>query len=276
MDTPKLNRHNNGFYLLDADGHRTGHVGFDGGQLLVGRSPHSEVLLDHPDVSRRHAALYASAGGVYVHDLGSTAGTRVNGIRISAPRLLHPGDVVACASASFEYSGPDAEEPVPPAHPADLGAPATTGVRFDVAAQHAGTISNVAGNQHNAFTTQVLQEREGILRDIASTKSRARWIIVVGFALFVAGFAVFAAGILRFIIAINSSFGAEGPPAVLTPWGTELFGVPSGVLGWSAAALGAIVMVVGMVLHVMASARRKHLDRDLPLPGRQRPARRAA
>ncbi|MBM6623214.1 FHA domain-containing protein [Micrococcaceae bacterium RIT802] len=111
MDTPRRDRPHEDLFLLDADGHRTHCVGFDGGQLLVGRAPNSDVLLDLPDVSRRHAALYASAGGVYVHDLGSTAGTRVNGVPISAPRLLHPGDVVACASGSFEYGGTGCRRP---------------------------------------------------------------------------------------------------------------------------------------------------------------------
>lgn len=275
MDTPRRDRPHEDLFLLDADGHRTGCVGFDGGQLLVGRAPNSDVVLDLPDVSRRHAALYASAGGVYVRDLGSTAGTRVNGIPISAPRLLHPGDVVACASGSFEYGGRDAGFPPPPTHPAAGGAPTRTDARFDVAAQRAGTISNVAGNQHNTFTTQVLQDRESILRDIATTRSRARWIIIIGFALFIVGFSIFAAGILRFIIAINTSLSADGPPAMLTPFGAELFGVPSGVLGWAAAALGAILMVVGTVLHAVVSAKRKQLDHDLPLPGRQRHAGRA-
>lgn len=191
------------------------------------------------------------------------------------PGYCTPVTSLPAPRAASSTGGRDAGVPAPPTYPAARGAPARTDARFDVAAQAAGTISNVAGNQHNTFTTQVLQERESILRDVATTRSRARWIIIIGFALFAVGFSIFAAGILRFIIAINTSLSADEPPAVMTPFGAELFGVPSGVLGWAAAALGAILMVVGTVLHVIASAKRKHLDRDLPLPGRQRHAGRA-
>lgn len=55
------------------------------GTTSVGRAPENDIVLDSPDVSRRHARIECNRNGIRVHDLNSTNGTRVNGeaIRIS-------------------------------------------------------------------------------------------------------------------------------------------------------------------------------------------------
>ncbi len=49
------------------------------GTTSVGRAPENDIVLDSPDVSRRHARIECTRGGIRVHDLNSTNGTRVNG-----------------------------------------------------------------------------------------------------------------------------------------------------------------------------------------------------
>lgn len=49
------------------------------GSTSVGRSPENDIVLDSPDVSRRHARIECTRNGIRVHDLNSTNGTRVNG-----------------------------------------------------------------------------------------------------------------------------------------------------------------------------------------------------
>jgi ABC-type multidrug transport system ATPase subunit/pSer/pThr/pTyr-binding forkhead associated (FHA) protein len=61
---------------------------------LVGRDPTSDVPLNHPSVSFRHAMIARQNGGLVIRDLGSTNGTFVNGRRIMAPTPLQSGDVV--------------------------------------------------------------------------------------------------------------------------------------------------------------------------------------
>ena len=51
------------------------------GRVLLGQSPACTLRLDDRAVSRRHAALDPEAGALHLHDLGSTNGTFVNGIR---------------------------------------------------------------------------------------------------------------------------------------------------------------------------------------------------
>lgn len=64
-----------------------------GGELLVGRDPTAQVIVDDPTVSRYHARLQLRADGLWVEDLGSSNGTLVNGVRVEGG-LMQSGDVL--------------------------------------------------------------------------------------------------------------------------------------------------------------------------------------
>jgi len=49
------------------------------GTTSIGRAPENDIVLDSPDVSRRHARLECSEHRIRLHDLNSTNGARVNG-----------------------------------------------------------------------------------------------------------------------------------------------------------------------------------------------------
>jgi hypothetical protein len=70
------------------------------GATTVGRAPDNDIVIDSPDVSRRHARIESGAGGIRVHDLNSTNGTRINGdpIRISD---IDPRDEIAFGGQRF-------------------------------------------------------------------------------------------------------------------------------------------------------------------------------
>ena len=55
-------------------------------RLIIGRQD-SDLLLDDPQVSRRHAVVRAVDGELEVEDLGSANGTFVNGARVDGPHL---------------------------------------------------------------------------------------------------------------------------------------------------------------------------------------------
>ena len=69
----------------------------------VGRSPESEVFLDDVTVSRRHAEFVCAGRDVIVRDLGSTNGTKVNGVAINGDQLLVHGDVIGFGTAQVTF-----------------------------------------------------------------------------------------------------------------------------------------------------------------------------
>src|SRR3954470_22852044 len=68
--------------------------------LRCGSNPENDLVLDHPTVSRVHAELTAADRGVRVRDLGSTNGTRVNGVAVTEA-VAEPGMTVAFGAVSL-------------------------------------------------------------------------------------------------------------------------------------------------------------------------------
>jgi hypothetical protein len=65
-----------------------------GENTYIGRDLSNEVVIDDPEVSRRHACITRGPGGYSIKDMGSTNGTFVNGIRIADSQALRDGDIV--------------------------------------------------------------------------------------------------------------------------------------------------------------------------------------
>jgi len=80
----------------DIDPHARPIVLVPGLRVLIGREADCDVCIEHPAVSRHHAAITAGAGAATIEDLGSRHGTRVNGQALSARAAveLRHGDVV--------------------------------------------------------------------------------------------------------------------------------------------------------------------------------------
>jgi NHLM bacteriocin system ABC transporter peptidase/ATP-binding protein len=74
------------------------------GETTVGREPGVELVVAHPTVSRRHAVLRRRDDGWEVADLGSSNGTRINGVLALEPTLLQEGDEVSFGQIQFLYS----------------------------------------------------------------------------------------------------------------------------------------------------------------------------
>jgi hypothetical protein len=70
---------------------------------VIGRSREADVVVDDPNVSRRHAEVRPSGGSWIVRDLGSTNGVKVNGRRIQGPQSLKPGDEIVLGTARVTF-----------------------------------------------------------------------------------------------------------------------------------------------------------------------------
>ncbi|MDA8268856.1 MAG: DUF3662 and FHA domain-containing protein [Actinomycetota bacterium] len=72
--------------------------------VVIGRLPECAVVLSDPNVSRRHAEVCRVDGGpgALVRDLGSTNGTRVNGVPIRE-QVLVDGDEVTVGTTVLRF-----------------------------------------------------------------------------------------------------------------------------------------------------------------------------
>ncbi len=82
-------------------------------ELIIGRAEGSPVRLTEKDVSRRHAKLLRRSGRVYVEDLGSFTGVRVNGGRVHGSRLVREGDLIEISQYDLTLQGGPDEKPEP-------------------------------------------------------------------------------------------------------------------------------------------------------------------
>ena len=72
--------------------------------LTIGRAGQNDVSIDGDEfASARHVRIEPRRDGVWAHDLGSTNGTHVNGVRIDRPRKLVPGDVVRVGETELKF-----------------------------------------------------------------------------------------------------------------------------------------------------------------------------
>ena len=237
---------------------------------VVGREPTCDVRFDDPRVSRTHAALRRHGNAVYVQDLGSSAGTFVNGEAAVAARQLHAGDVLTFASvqARLEPGGSSGAQTMTMS-----ARPAGAGLVQHIDSQEADYI-HYDERKYNWHVQNVNQQRENFLREVAGTKTKARWLAWTGFVLFAVGFGIFAAADLSFIKSISDAIqSGDSAPPTTSPLGREVGGVPIGLAGWALAAVGMLLLIVGIVLHVVATSRRKQAYRDFPVlppwPGAQ-------
>ena len=65
--------------------------------LSLGREAGNDLIIEDPQISRRHACLTRQGNSYRLEDLGSTNGTFVNGSRVSTPVLLANGDLIGLA-----------------------------------------------------------------------------------------------------------------------------------------------------------------------------------
>ncbi|GMU59566.1 MAG: hypothetical protein AMXMBFR34_13290 [Myxococcaceae bacterium] len=73
------------------------------GSLVLGRSPKATIVFDDTTLSARHCEIAWDQGFWRVRDLGTEAGTRVNGVELTTVRALFPGDVVQLGSTRLRF-----------------------------------------------------------------------------------------------------------------------------------------------------------------------------
>lgn len=72
----------------------------------VGRSSSSDIILSDATVSGRHAQLVPQGDGFAIRDLGSTNGTKVDGVPVTADRPLRGGETILLGECVLLYERP--------------------------------------------------------------------------------------------------------------------------------------------------------------------------
>jgi len=94
---------------------------------VIGRSTEADLVLTHPEISRRHCRILSQEGVFLIEDLGSQRGTVVNGNTIAGQTQLTPGDQITLGPVVIGFGKGSAAQP--PSDEASvveaLGAPGT-------------------------------------------------------------------------------------------------------------------------------------------------------
>ena len=83
-----------------ADGSR--HT-LDGDLVTIGRQASCSIVIADSNISRVHARFRAGDNGWTIEDLGSTNGTKVNGVLITEPTLLSHGQLIALGTLQLQF-----------------------------------------------------------------------------------------------------------------------------------------------------------------------------
>ncbi len=73
-------------------------------RALIGRSPDSDVVVSHDDISRGHALIFRENGQAYITDLASANGTTVDGARVGDdPTPVKQGSIITLGSHRYRF-----------------------------------------------------------------------------------------------------------------------------------------------------------------------------
>ena len=99
-------------------------------EMTIGRLEGNTIRLTERNISRRHARLSQQNGALFIEDLTSFTGVRVNGTRIASPTPLREGDEVQIGDYRIVLRGeqpPVTDRPTMPSMPAITAPLATVG-----------------------------------------------------------------------------------------------------------------------------------------------------
>lgn len=107
------------FRILDLPGQQAKDLDVSEGGI-VGRDAGVALQIEHPTVSRQHAQLLKNGKDLVLVDMGSANGTRVNGVKLTAPTTLKEGDNIEFGKVMvlyFSKNAPTQMAPSPKASP---------------------------------------------------------------------------------------------------------------------------------------------------------------
>jgi len=75
-------------------------------EIMIGRDPRSECVINSKTVSTHHARLSFHHKQWWLEDLDSTNGTLLNQETVTTPTVIAPGDTIQCGEATLAIEKP--------------------------------------------------------------------------------------------------------------------------------------------------------------------------
>ncbi len=73
-------------------------------QIVIGRSPDCSIVIKSNQLSRKHCRIYPGPRGYVIEDLGSSNGTKINGIKITEGVTINEDDKIKLGDAEFYFT----------------------------------------------------------------------------------------------------------------------------------------------------------------------------
>lgn len=91
------------FLTKDEANNAVRNIALDRDEMVIGRHPDCQIIVDEGAISRRHARIYVQNGQHLIEDLQSRNGTYVNNRMIQQPIRLFDGDLITICDARFLF-----------------------------------------------------------------------------------------------------------------------------------------------------------------------------
>jgi serine/threonine protein kinase len=96
MDIPQID------IIVSKDGAEVVRKSFSNGEYIIGQDPGADLVIDAPQVAPKHARLTIDDGEIFVEDLGSEAGTFVNGQPVKDNTRVWPAQPIQIGAVIVE------------------------------------------------------------------------------------------------------------------------------------------------------------------------------
>ncbi|MBK9121941.1 MAG: FHA domain-containing protein [Chloroflexi bacterium] len=87
---------------IEGQPNRTVHP-LQGETILIGRGTMNDIIILEPEMSRLHLKLVRSGSGYSVQDVGSTNGSKLNDVELTAEMPIQPGDIIRIGQTITMY-----------------------------------------------------------------------------------------------------------------------------------------------------------------------------
>ena len=149
--------------------------------LIIGRDPGNDIVIAEAQASRQHTRITRQGNFLVLEDLGSTNGTFVNGVRLTAPHTLTNGDVIGIGDAvvlTFYGTGAAATETL-------IGHPSAMPTAQPTATPRPTPVAQTPFSQPGvAYAETVAPKQPPASTPVAEKKPRRTWL-AIGCALLV-------------------------------------------------------------------------------------------